>query len=694
MLGDLKESEFVNSNTTNLSLNPSESYINTIEYRNIKQLIEEDSLIYVTEYLRSLLHIKKGNNLNCFKTKLYYLNTSRPKVIIYVRLSVEDIQRAEGNVSKSIFNQLLMLLTECHDKNYEVVGIFYEEDISGSDETRPEWNKTLLFCELGNTDYYLCKSQSRFARSVELVGKYLHKKFIEWDIRFLSIVDRIDTDDRDNKKSSQLTALTDEWDLEKQSVNTKRTLRTKNDAGQWTGSFACYGYIEDPNDMYHLVPDPQAAKVVKKIYELYASGLGYHAICDYLNKQKIPTPSKYKKLQGSNFVCPVAPNGTEYWRTDSIRKILMDETYDGTLIQHRTESISYNIKARKVIPKEKRSIVPNIHERIVPQEISNIVRQKFKDRKEKELLKDARKESSHLIQIVEDYLKENQVSQDKKDNINYYISCLKEAIATFDISKIIDQYNSLREQASYLASDLLVIIQDSIQVLSSNQTRSKPTKNGEVHMFSRKVYCKCCGKVYQKANYKSGTDKKKSYLRCRGKRETNSEYCDNGAIRYEVLEEIVLNELNNKIDGYYNQTKLEKSYCEKQTHLNYKNDIEILKKEKVELDKRINTNENRFTMLYEDKLNGVLTVDEFVMLKAKYQTDIDHYKLRINEINSEIATLESKKDQELNLKTLFEKYRHIEKLDKFIIDLFIRKIFIGKKDPETKKREIKIIWNI
>ena len=31
------------------------------------------------------------------------------------------------------------------NKDIEVVGIFYEEDISGSDGTRVEWNKTLLF---------------------------------------------------------------------------------------------------------------------------------------------------------------------------------------------------------------------------------------------------------------------------------------------------------------------------------------------------------------------------------------------------------------------------------------------------------------------------------------------------------------------------------------------------------------------
>ena len=90
--------------------------------------------------------------------------------------------------------------------------------------------------------------------------------------------------------------MVDEWKIEEQSINTKKTLRAKNDAGQWTGSFAPYGYIDDPNDMYHLIVDEDAAKVVRKIYSMYANGIGYYKICKYLNKNKIPTPSRYKKI--------------------------------------------------------------------------------------------------------------------------------------------------------------------------------------------------------------------------------------------------------------------------------------------------------------------------------------------------------------------------------------------------------------
>lgn len=712
MLKENKGSEFNNFNnnnnleiTYNIDSVTEQEYNDTIEFKTIKKLLCEENLQYVTEYLRTLLKIEKTNNPNCFKCHIFndymFMDKCKNKVILYLRLSVEDLEKTEGNVSKSILNQLLMLLSYCRDKQLEVVGIFYEEDISGGDDTRPEWNKTLLFCELGNTNIYICKSQSRFARSIEYVGKYLHKKFVEWNIRFLSIVDNIDTSNKGNKKSSQITAMTDEWKLEDQSNNTKKTLNSKNNAGQWTGSFAPFGYIEDPEDMYHIIIDEPAAKVVRNIYEMYANGMGYSKICRDLNEKKIPTPSKYKKLQGLKYVCPTAPNGSEHWNTDTIRKILMDETYDGVLIQHRTENISYNIKGRKKIPKIEQSIVACAHDKIVEPNISQIVRKKFKERKDKQLLQDAKNEANKLVKIIEESDSERKkIDKEKQAKINYALNDLKESLLTKDLNDIVEKYNSLRELIATLNPDFYLQTQDEVEVLSTTKTRAKPDKDGQVHIFSQKVYCKCCGKIFQKNQFKSGprhSDIKtyKSYLCCKTRKRTSGDACDNNnSIRYELLEEIILREINKKIEEYYDRTKLEKSYYEKKVYSNYQKDIEALTKEKIDIDRKVKSNKEKFTLLYEDRATGVITPEEFVMLKNKYQSDNDKYGFRINEINSEINELENKKEQESNESILFEKYKNLQKLDRLVIDTFISKIIIGKVDPMTKKRDMKIVWNI
>ena len=675
-----------------------EDYLETIEFKTIKKLLYEDSLEYMTEYLRSLLKVSKPNNPNCFKRNgiIGSYHTPGKRGIIYVRLSQEDLDKEKGNVSKSILNQLLMLLTYCNNKEIEVVGIFYEEDISGGDGTREEWNKTLLFCELGNTDIYVCKTQARFARSIEFVEKYLHKNFIQWNIRFLSIVDNIDTYNKGNKKSSQITAMVDEWKIEEQSINTKKTLRAKNDAGQWTGSFAPYGYIEDPDDMYHLIIDEEAAKVVREIYKMYANGIGYYKICKYLNENKIPTPSRYKKLQGLKYVCPYYPNGSEFWNIDSIRKILLDETYDGLLIQHRTEKIAYNIKGSKKIPKNEQSIVACAHDRIIDPDISMIVRKKFADRKAKIDLTNAQKDARQLINAIQNNINNYNIDEEKLMSVNIAINDLDNSIIKADLKSIISNYDTLREKTLSLNSELYSLIMDQIDVLTTSTSRARPDKNGEVHLFSRKVYCGVCGKCFQKNCCKSGPRKNpfmKPYLHCRNHRTSGGLTCDNrNYIRYEVLEEIVLNEINKMIDTYYNKDKFDKNYYSKKSQINYEKDIEILKKEKMDIEKKLNKINDRFTMLYDDKADGIISATEFVLLKNKYQTDINNFNLRIESINKEIYDLMDHENNSAIEKSVLSKYTHIEKLDRLIVDEFISKIMIGKKD-ENNNRPIKIFWN-
>jgi len=682
----------------NISNGSSNDYLETTEFKTIKRLLCEDNLEYMTDYLRELLKVSKPNNPNCFKKNgiLGTYHTPGKRGIIYVRLSQEDLDREKGNVSKSILNQLLMLLNYCNNKEIEVVGIFYEEDISGSDGSRQEWNKTLLFCELGNTDIYVCKTQARFARSIEFVEKYLHKNFIKWNIRFLSIVDNIDTNIKGNKKSSQITAMVDEWKIEEQSINTKKTLRAKNDAGQWTGSFAPYGYIEDPNDMYHLIIDEEAAKVVREIYKMYANGYGYFKICKYLNENKIPTPSKHKKLQGLNFVCPGCPNGAEFWNIDTIRKILLDETYDGLLIQHRTETIAYNIKGFKKIPKNQQSIVACAHERIVDPDISKIVRKKFTERKSKIDLENARKDSKQLINAIQNNLKNYIVEDEKLISLNKAINELENSLIKNDVSDISSKYDSLREQTLFLDSNLYSTIMDQISIMTTSNTRARPGKNGEVHIFSRKVYCAVCGKVFQKNSFKSrrgANPTTKDYLHCRNHRAGSGLTCDNkNYIRYEVLEDIVLNEVNKMIEKYYNLKNLEENYYNKKANIDYEKDIAILKKEKNDIDKKLNKISERFSMLYEDKADGIISATEFVLLKNKYQNDINNFNMRIEAINQEIGEIKEKENDITNEKSVLEKYTHIDKLNRLIIDEFISKILIGRKN-ENNNRPIKIFWN-
>lgn len=97
-----------------------------------------------------------------------------------------------------------MLINYAVEQNWDIYNIYCDEDYSGIDSKRPEFNRLLEDAKAHKFDIVLCKTQSRFTRDMEIVEKYLHNKFVEWDIRFVSLVDHVDTDDKGNKKSRQI----------------------------------------------------------------------------------------------------------------------------------------------------------------------------------------------------------------------------------------------------------------------------------------------------------------------------------------------------------------------------------------------------------------------------------------------------------------------------------------------------------
>ena len=221
---------------------------------------------------------------------------------IYVRLSSEDRDKKnKTDESESIQNQKTMLINYCIEKGWQINGIYCDEDYSGADASRPAWNQVLKDCEEGRCTIVVCKTQSRFSRDMEMIEHFIHGKFPEWGVRFVAVVDNIDTNVKGNKKTRQINGLVNEWQLEELSDNVKATLSVKRKNGEFIGSFAPYGYLIDPDNKNHLIIDEVAAPTVQRIFDLYIGGLGYISIAKILNDEMIPPPCVHKKELGSFF---------------------------------------------------------------------------------------------------------------------------------------------------------------------------------------------------------------------------------------------------------------------------------------------------------------------------------------------------------------------------------------------------------
>ena len=203
----------------------------------------------------------------------------KQKVAIYCRLSEEDRDKKhDTDESGSIQNQKAMLLEYAGKQGWELYRLYCDEDCTGADRRRPEFNRLLQDAEQRRFDIVLCKTQSRFTRELELVEKYIHGLFPLWGIRFVSVVDNADTENKGNKKSRQINGLVSEWYLEDLSENIRSVLDNRRRSGFHIGAFAPYGYKKDPEKKGHLLIDEEAAAVVREVFTRFAQGCGKTAI--------------------------------------------------------------------------------------------------------------------------------------------------------------------------------------------------------------------------------------------------------------------------------------------------------------------------------------------------------------------------------------------------------------------------------
>lgn len=287
------------------------------------------------------------------------------KVAIYIRLSKEDISKiTKGDDSESIKNQKLMLSEYVAAKGWQIYDFFVDEDYSGADRDRPDFERLLKDAENKEFNIVLCKIQNRFLRNLEAVEEIIHGKFLEWGIRFISLLDGADTAVAGNKKSRQIHGLVDEWYLEDLSKNIKTVFKSKMEDGQYLGPYAPYGYIKDSENRHKLIVDEEAAKTVRKIYGLYLKGYGTHRIAKILTEEGIEKPSSYMKRKYENFFLP---NVSKYnlWGHTTINRILRNPVYIGILTQGKETTLSYKDRRRIQVEEEDWIIVEGGHEPIV-----------------------------------------------------------------------------------------------------------------------------------------------------------------------------------------------------------------------------------------------------------------------------------------------------------------------------------------
>ena len=452
---------------------------------------------------------------------------------------------------------------------------YIDDGVSGTSFDRPGFNKMIEDCEKGKINMIITKDLSRLGRNYIETGKYTEEYFPEHNIRFIAILDNIDTANFDsaNNDIAPFKAILNEMYAKDTSRKINSVLKTKRNNGEYLGA-PPFGYKKDPNVRNHLIIDEKPAEIVKLIFRKFLEGMGTKQIASFLSKEKVPIPSDYtNKTRGSKSL------NYGLWQQSTIKFILDNEVYTGTVVQGKTKKLSFKSKKMVKVPRGDWTRSYNMHEAIITQEDFNRVQE-----------------------ILEG---------------------------------------------------------------------TKGSRNCEMdYLFKSLMKCfECKGYIGVKSPDKYGN----MYGRCqRYASFSKFSVCTSHSFNYQVFEEQMIELLKIICEEYTNNKKLEE--IAKASKKNKAKEIDIdLKIKKINTE--IENEARKLEIMYEDRLNGIISGEEYQKNAKNVKEKVDKLKKDIMELENQKANGNSQK-QDDKLDILVEEFLKLEKPTKEIIREFIEKIEI------------------
>ena len=287
------------------------------------------------------------------------MTSDRFLVGLYIRLSKED--EGKGLESESITNQRNLIFSYVQeDPSFVIVEEYIDDGYSGTSFDRPAFQRMLQDIESGKINTVITKDLSRFGREYSLTGHYLEKYFPERGVRYIAILDQVDTwIDNSSNEMVPFKAVFNDLYAKDISKKVRGSLTVLKRQGKYTGARAPFGYSKDPDNKHHLIVSPKEASWVKRMFDLVLEGKGVKEIADLFSLEQIPTPS----------MCSHKLANASRWSPRTVLDILTNPTYRGCLTQGKRQKINYKIKKeRRVAPKDW-IIVENTHEPIVEKNV-------------------------------------------------------------------------------------------------------------------------------------------------------------------------------------------------------------------------------------------------------------------------------------------------------------------------------------
>lgn len=209
--------------------------------------------------------------------------------------------------------------------DWQLVGIYSDNGISGTTINRPEFQRMLEDCRAGKIDLVLTKSVTRFARNTVILLEAIRElKKLNVDCYFEK--ENMHSISPDGELLLTLLAMYAEEEARSASENQRWRIQKRFQNGEpWVGRMLGYRLEQGK-----LVVVEDEAELVQQIFQDYLSGMSVLAIAKRLNALGIPSPT------------------SGIWGRSTVYHILTNEKYTGNMVLQKTYRPDFRTKKGKI----------------------------------------------------------------------------------------------------------------------------------------------------------------------------------------------------------------------------------------------------------------------------------------------------------------------------------------------------------
>ena len=224
-------------------------------------------------------------------------------------------------------------------------------------------------------------------------------------------------------------------------------------------------------------------------------------------------------------------------------------------------------------------------------------------------------------------------------------------------------------------------------VQKSREHRRRPTKMGEMGLFSGLAYCADCGaKLYHHRSI-TLTKEQESYI-CSNYQSRKK--CTAHYIRAVVLEQLVLQNLQ-RVVAYAQEDENEfvRRVMENKTAVQ-RAEQEQAKRKLEKQERRISELDRIIQQLYEDRVSGALSAERFAKLSKGYEKEQEELKQSAKELQAIVNTIETQAVNVQSFLKIVRKYTAPTELTPALLREFVEKIVVHAPDKSSGHRTQRI----